>query len=329
MNMFPEKKWIRLSEEESGASHAYTVLDPRVLHRGKSYSEHTTDWMGYFLSAYADTRTSGPVVFLRSHGLPLSYASDIPIEITAKITSPVQYNIDPGYPTPYENDPNVRVGNDMLQIFMDQAVFVPIITAYQFASIDPNRDWGSLLDNTGLTIDNGDNPPDRCQLTIGSTVGSTINSKCIELPEGLEMKDFRITTPIFTSVVPEAPYGASVKDFIEEGQAPPGSYPTMMDGYFIMLEFKPGNYWIHSYASAGREERGPYFSQLIYQIDVREKPKNVPHGRITTRIPARNQGIIDLIATKKVAHGQLTKDEGEFLKSLINDVSKSPEKSTE
>jgi hypothetical protein len=62
--------------------------------------------------------------------------------------------------------------------------------------------------------------------------------------------------------------------------------------------------------------------------DVRERPKNVPHGRITTRIPARNQGIIDLIATKKVALGQLTKDEGDFLKSLMDDVSKSPERST-
>ena len=37
--------------------------------------------------------------------------------------------------------------------------------AYELASA-PYKDWGSLQEFTGLTIDYGDNPPDNSQLTI-------------------------------------------------------------------------------------------------------------------------------------------------------------------
>jgi hypothetical protein len=307
-------KWKTLPPKsglDGGGS--YNVVDPRMLYLGKSYSDWTTDWLNWFLSANADNRNSGPVVFLRSHGLPNS-TTGTQVSATRTDTSADGHSIDPDYPTIYVNDPNIRVGSDKLQIFEDQAVFVPIITAYQFAAVLPYRDWGNLQDETGLLIDNGDNPPDLSQLTV--------NNEYIELPEELPMSEFRISTPIFTTVVPDAPYGTSIKDFLEEGQIAPGSYPAMVAGYFVMLKFTQGSYWVHSWASAGREEKGPYFSELLYQIDVRGRPERVPHGRITVRRPAQNEGAAYRVLKKMTKGGQLTDPEAKRFNSIQDDVKK-------
>ena len=90
------------------------------------------------------------------------------------------------------------------------------------------------------------------------------------------MENFRIATPIFTAIVPEAPYGTSIKDFLEDSPIPPGSYPALVEGYSVILKFtKTGSYWIHAWASAPRERSGPYFSELLYQIEVNNRERNL------------------------------------------------------
>jgi hypothetical protein len=294
-------------------------MDPHNNYRGKSYSEWTTDWFQWYVSAHADKRNSGPVVFLRSHGLPNSitgaYTSDIPNQITATGTDTSSDGriTDLDYPTTYVNDPNIRIGSDKLQIFEDQAVLCPIIIAYELASA-PYRDWGTLQDYTGLLIDNGDNPPDPRQLTINNTE--------IGLP--LEMEEFRITTPIFTAVIPDAPYGTSIKDFLEEGPIAPGRYQAMLDGYFVMFKLpsSPTSYWVHAWASAGREAQGPYFSELLYEIEVFPRVKQRLHGMITTRYPARNEGVTNRILNKKKENGEFTAPEVNDIKLIPNKVKK-------
>ncbi len=287
----------------------YRLVNPHSLYRGKSYSEWTTDWFNCFLSADADKRTSGPVVFLRSHGLPNSKtaASDAP---------PPNQVTDSDYPTTYVNDPNIRVGSDRLQIFHDQAVFVPIIVGYEMGgTVSQYRDWGNMQDFTGLLIDNGDNPPAPYQITVDNV---PIHLEDGEEKTVLRMEDFRITTPIFTAVVPEAPYGTSIKDFLEEGPIPAGTYPAMVDGYFVILRFNPGSYWVHSWASAGREARGPYFSELLYQIDV--GTRSVPHGSITAMRPARNQALFARIQKTKTEHGELTPGESQKMREYVGSM---------
>ena len=62
----------------------------------------------------------------------------------------------------------------------------------------------------------------------------------------------------------------------------------MVVGYFVMLKFpaRDASYWVHSFATAGRDVRGTYFSELLYQIDVAKRPPNMPHGSIFTKRPA-------------------------------------------
>jgi len=243
-------------------------VNPLCCYLGKSYADWTSEWFNWLLSAHADSHNLGPVMFLRPTGLPSTntsaYTSDVvhtslqKIIGTNTLQDPHRQNIDECQ-AKYANDPNVRIGSDRLQIFDDQAIFVPLVITYDIANAQYN-DWGNLQD-TGSTMD-GDNTPDHHQLTI--------NNKPIDLPEGLSMTEFRITTPIFTAVVPDVPYGISMKDFLDNGPITPGSYPAMVAGYFFMLKFNPGSYWIHAWASADRQGK-PYFSELLYLIKVEKR----------------------------------------------------------
>jgi hypothetical protein len=296
----------------------YQIVNPFRLYHGKSYSDWTTDWFNWFLSANADKRNSGPVVFLRSHGLPNSitgaYISDVPGQVTATGTDALP---DSGsvnteeYQAIYVNDPNIRVGSDRLQILNDQAVFVPIITAYGIGSA-AYKDWGRMQDFTGLTIDYGDNPPSESQLTINN---------CPLVLGGLEMEQFRIITPIFMAVVPDAPYGTSVKDFLEDAPIPAGSYPALVEGYFVMLKFDKGSYWVHSWASAPRERSGPYFSELLYEIEVRERRDSRAHRGPITKRPSENERVFCRTLYEKKEIGELTEPEIKRFLKFFSSVS--------
>lgn len=167
------------------------------------------------------------------------------------------------------------------------------------------KDWGRMQDFTGLTIDYGDNPPGEIQLTI--------NTAPVALG-GMAMRNFRIVTPVFTAVVPDVPMGESIKDFLEDSPIKPGSYPAVVEGYFVMLRFIPGNYWIHSWASAPRERARPYFSELLYEIEVRSWTEsshrglmdggggNIPRGPLR---PARNERLFNKIFYEKTRNGEL------------------------
>jgi hypothetical protein len=331
-NMATKNRWKTLKEESDlDGVGKFTIIDPHSLYRGKSYSEWTCDWFNWFVSADADNRTSGPVVFLRSRGLPNKLTganiSDVPAIGGASGDMQESFSEDPkssaSYARSYVNDPNVRIGGDRLKIFEDQAVFVPIIIAY-WLKYEPNTDYGSMHDFTGLTIDYGDNPPDPEQLTINMRPALSeddlirdedVTSQNQPDPEKFRMNDFRITSPIFTAIIPDVQYGRSIKDFLE-GPIVPGSYPAIVEGYFVMLKFTEGSYWVHSWASAPREVRGPYFSELLYQIEVSPREQRLP-GRTTPWRPSRNERILNKIYEQKQQNGDLTQKESNRFRSYF------------
>jgi len=299
-----------LPEKDTDGKGSYWVEDPAFNYRGKSYSEWVTEWFNWFLSADADKRIFGPMVFLRSKGLPSissgAYMPDVPGQPIGG-EYPGAVSSDPGYlgVRTYVNDANVKVGGDRLQIFENQAVLCPIIVGYEL--VPPSRDWGTLHEFIGSLIDNGDNPPSENQLTI--------NSKNVKLPAGRKMEDFRIATPIFTAIVPDVEFGRSVKDFLET-PTPTGNYPAMVEGYFVILRFTEGHYWVHSWASGPRETAGPYFSELIYQIEVK-KPKRGTGVRTAYR-PARNERLLARILADKKKGEDLDDKQIRRLKKYTN-----------
>jgi hypothetical protein len=301
-----------------GGKGSYLVVSPDALYLGKSYGDYAEDWFNWLLSAKADDRNSGPVVFLSSKHIPNTTTPagrnmfdfiKLSEGTTTRSTGSSPSDPNSSAPTWYVNEPTIRIGSDRLQIFDDQAVFVPVGVAYNIATV-PYMDWGYMQDDLGLRIDSGDNPPDPIQITI--------DNEPINLDS---LKTFRIRTPIFTVVVPDAPYGTSLKDFLEEGQIPPASYPAMVDGYFVMLsELSVGTHWIHSWWGAGREVRGPYFSELLYQIEVKQRPAAFTHGRITTMFSAQFIGVILLLAKRMNREGLLTDADLSTIDSILQNV---------
>ena len=292
----------------------YEIIDPDLNYRGKNYSALATDWFNYFISIDADKWTSGPVVFLKSVPAPKMVNDVTNIGNESSVAS--TYSADAFFPRPYENNPNVRVGGDKLVIFTDQAVFWPIITSYEIAT-KPYQDWGELQEYAGSIMDNGDDPPDTNKITI--------NGKPIEFPEvqrkrkleKLEMSHFRIQTPVFTTIVPEVDYGRSLRDLLED-EVPPGHFPTIVEGYFVLLKFNnPKTYVLHSEAKAGRAVRGPYTAEIFCEVQVNQGPRKPPtQGRpISVRIP-RNDSIIARIFSEKIEKNELTVDRANELLSL-------------
>lgn len=270
---------------------AYRVIKPSQIYNGRTYGSWVTDWFNWFLSADADTRNSGPVVFLRTVGVPNSVNKSKGLE-DGDIEN--QYSDDPNFPKSYSNDPNVRIGAEKIQIYEDQAVLWPLIVATEIAR-KPYFDYGYMQDFTGLTIDYGDNPPDPDQYTIDGEI----------IRPAIDIREHRILTPIFTAVVPETEYGRSAKDFLQES-IPPSHYPALVEGYFLLVKFEPGNYLVHSFASAPRENRGPYFAELLYEIDVNARKITPSPKRIK---PQRNNAIITKIISEKINNNELSVDE--------------------
>jgi hypothetical protein len=280
------------------------IIPRDSVYLGRTYSSYVTDWFNWFLSADADKRNFGPVVFLRASGLPTSTEGD---KLSAQETEYSVSNIyadDINYVRRYGNTPNIRLGRDGLHIKDTQAVLVPIITAFDVAR-KPYNDWGYMSDGIGLTIDYGDNPPGRGQLLVD---GEEILGQKIQ-----DFRDFRIVTPMFPAVVPETDFGRSVKDFLEES-FPAGNYAALVEGYFVLLTFDGGQkYVVHSFASAPREERGPYFSELIYEIDVEhveEHKKGADYYETLQRgaqprSPPRNRALITTTIIEKFKKGEL------------------------
>jgi hypothetical protein len=312
-------EWISVPLDDDTLG-AYYVLDPDSPYRGRTYGDYTSDWLNWFLSADADKRTSGPVVFLRSKGVPLG------LEQSDKQNEEIQQVLSggsigdvsglTGYSRSYSNDPNIRIGGDRLQITEDQAVFVPIIVAYWLKS-SPYADWGGMQDRTGLTIDYGDNPPQTRQLTInGQPIEISIPPVVKKYEGDIDpMERFRISTSVFTAIVPDAEYGRSSKDFIEETPVAPNNYAAMVDGYFVMLKFKAGVYWINSWATAPREARGPYFSELLYQLEV--GPRKPLQGGVSQRRPPRFDTVYSKILETKTKEGDLTDPEIKRFKEYV------------
>jgi hypothetical protein len=268
----------------------YDIVDPKTLYRGKSYSSLAEDWLNWYVSADPDKRTLGPVVFLRSTPIhPIK--PDGNKELTELNVTNI-YAEDPLYDRPYPNNPHVRVGGDKLQIRKDQAVFIPIINAFEIAR-KPFQDWGSMHESTSLTIDYGDNPPEPEQLLID------------EEPIKTKLDDFRIATNLFPVIIPEADYGRSLKDFLEESIAP-GQYLAILEGYFVLIRnLSVGLHRIYSRASAPRERGGPYVAELLYEINVENKRAPRSRGAVGFS-PPRNRALIDRTLREKEDKGEIS-----------------------
>jgi hypothetical protein len=320
-NVRPNKPTIAKTERWLTAGGAgYKISDPSKLQFGKSYSEWVCDWFNWFISVDADSRNSGPVVFLRSYGLPDTSSVGSELDATGQGSElnvpPNMMSMQSNYSGMHLNLPNIRIGDNRLRIFDDQFVLVPIINSY-WVKYDPsvNEDWGTMEEYTSIAINYGEEPPHKTQLTI--------NDVPVDLGAAQDLRDFRINTSVFTAVVPDTDPGRSVKDFLGHPM-PAGNYPALVQGYFVMISFEPDRtYWIHSWGEAPPDVRGPYFAELLYEIEVRHRDiKSAREGIRPAARPPASETVFNRILARKEAIGGLTTEEIKKFKDYFRDESK-------
>jgi hypothetical protein len=227
----------------------YEVVEAHGTYAGKTYSEWISDWYNWFLSKDPDEHNNGPVFFLKSYPSPRILKTKVEGNESS----------DGSYKSTFLNYPNLVVGNDSPEIFDDQAILAPVMGANMDAD-DPSITEEYMRNWVRNQIDNGDNPPKSYQLTINDQpVFDDVD----------ELLKYRVETPLFQLMVPEAEFGSSLKDFMEIPYKP-GAYNSIADGYFVLLKgLAVKEYTIHSYSQGsnyGGKQR--YFSEYLYHIKV-------------------------------------------------------------
>jgi hypothetical protein len=219
------------------------------------------------------------------------------------------------YPTPPDyipgTIPNIMIGNDRLSIFSDQLVFLPIIFSY-WASTDPDDSEISLHERARVDIDNGDNPPNKNQVTInGSEIDLTD-----KVGQKYNMVDFRTESPLFTFNVPETDDGNSIRDYIEYTLTP-GDNRAVAMGYFILLKLEAGDYIIHSYARGRTTEMGRYNEEFLYQIKVLDANLRPSPSQLRALEPKSTSYLLAKIKDKSKT-GEITDDECKEIVKIID-----------
>jgi hypothetical protein len=79
---------------------------------------------------------------------------------------------------------------------------------------------------------------------------------------------------------------------------------------------------VHSWFGAGLEVRELHFSELLFQIEVCERPMCDPYGSLTVVRPAQFQGDAALLGKRMTADGQLAPPEAERFSSIQDGVNK-------
>jgi len=221
----------RLRGRKLVAQNKTHVIPPDSIYLGKTYGEWVADFVNWLFSVDADKHNNGQVVFLKgiSSTVPPDYASGL--------------------------EPNIMVGKDRLEIFDDQAIFFPCIMAY-WSATDPGETEVSLRERVKLDIDGGDNPPTNNQVTIDRQ------------PIDAEMGDHLIQSPQFTLFAPDSEYGKSLKDYVEYPM-PTGVFQSVASGYFFLVNLTEGLHIIHSYARGRTTEKGAYWVEFLYEVNVK------------------------------------------------------------
>jgi hypothetical protein len=189
------------------------------------------------------------------------------------------------------------VGGDKIEIFSDQGILFPVIMAYWIAN-EPIETEEYMRQKVRSDIDNGDNPPRLDQVTINgreikirdpNDPDSFINEK---LPEEIrkEMRKYRIETSLFSTMVASTEYGLSYKDIVEYPTVPGTANAVVCGYYFLITDLEEGRYVIHSHARGRSTEKGEYFAELLYDINVvdrKQKTLSPQSGKIPERITQR------------------------------------------
>ncbi|HLN35441.1 MAG TPA: hypothetical protein VK250_09215 [Nitrososphaeraceae archaeon] len=239
------------------------VVKPTDNYHGRSYSDLVKEFIQWLLQYDPDNQSLKDVIFLRGidfHGYS-SYSHRF-----------------------------VKIGNDALQVYSDQAIFITVITSFadrvhhHLETPEKRKDYVNQL------IQMGDDPPSNNQVTIDG------------LHPEIQMSDHKVITDDFTIQVPEPLEGKTLGQILDVPFNIPGPTEVVAGGYFILL--KPLEVGKHIIGYFGNGDFG-YRNQTLVELDV------VPRGTLILK-PTMHPGemkALKSIVESKINAGEITNQE--------------------
>ena len=201
------------------------VVKPTENYHGRSYGDFAKEFMQWLVQYNPDNQSLKDVIFLRGVDFE-GYQGNL-------------------------NHRFVKIGNDALQVYSDQAIFCTVITSladkvhHNLDSPEKRRDYVNQL------VQIGDNPPLRNQFSVDG------------LHPNIDWNDFKVITEDFTVYVPEPIPGKTLGQILDVPFNIPGPTECVVGGYFILLRPLPaGRHIITSFGNGDFDYRNQTFVEL-------------------------------------------------------------------
>lgn len=252
------------------------IVHPNEVYHGRSYGTLAIEFMNWLVQYNPDNQSLRDVFFLRG------------VDFT-------------GY-TSSLNAKFVKIGNDALQIYSDQAIFVPIIVSFGDRIHHTNLDTpAKRRDYVNQIIQMGDDPPRRNQLSIDGVT-----------PD-ITWLDHRIMTEDFNLEVPQPVPGGTLGQTLDVPLNIAGISETVVGGYFVLL--KPLPVGKHIIASFGAGDSG-YRNRTLVEL-------NVVNRGITLRqpslFPSEMKDFTSIVEEKRKSK-ELSNEEADLFAQVIHSL---------
>ena len=254
------------------------VVKPTQNYHGRSYGMLAMEFMQWLIQYNPDNQSLRDVYFLRGVDFK-GYTS----------------SLDPRY---------VKIGDDALSIYSDQAIFVPIIVSFGDRLNHTNLDTvQKRIDYVNQLIQMGDDPPQKNQLSIDGI-----------LPD-IQWKDYRVLTPDFELDIPPPVEGKTLGQTLDVPLNNAGISETVVGGYFLLL--KPLSIGKHHIFTFGNGDSG-YRNQTFVELNVVSRGSGV---RANQQLQSPELRAIKSIIKAKKNSGEISDQDIENYEKVLDSIS--------
>lgn len=217
------------------------VVRPTENYHGRSYGDLVKEFMQWLVQYNPDNQSSRDVVFLRG----------------------VDFE---GYKVG-QTHMCVKIGNDALQLYDDQAIFITIITA--------------IIDRVHHNIETPEKRRDELNKLVLSSDDPPTKQLCIDsLFPDINWNDFKVITGDFTIEVPEPVPGKTLGQLLDVRFDRAGITECVLGGYFLLLKPLPVGRHFITYFGIG--DNGTYRNQTFVELNVVPRGKYISSPSLST-----------------------------------------------
>ena len=208
------------------------VVRPTENYHGRSYGDLVKEFMQWLVQYNPDNQSSRDIVFLRG----------------------VDFE---GYKVG-QTHMCVKIGNDALQVFDDQAIFITLITA--------------IVDRVHHNIETPEKRRDELNKLVLSSDDPPRRQLCIDsLFPDIDWNDFKVITGDFAIEVPDPVHGKTLGQLLDVKFDRAGITECVLGGYFLLLRPLPVGRHFIIYNGSG--DNNTYRNQTFIEFNV------IPRGK--------------------------------------------------